>query len=147
MPILETNILGSRMEISYQEDEKEKLIHLIEQFKLRLSELENLKVRFADNKIMLLAAIKAEDNIYELKQTIDNQKKIIDSLNTQQKQNDNKIREIVNLKDKLFSANEKNKKLEEQNNIIMNEIEKINNKLISVINKIINTNDNNNNDN
>ena len=76
MPILETNILGSRMEISYQEDEKEKLIHLIEQFKLRLSELENLKVRFADNKIMLLAAIKAEDNIYELKQISQNLKKI-----------------------------------------------------------------------
>ena len=40
MPILEINILGSEIEINYQEDEKEKLMHLIEQFKLRLSELE-----------------------------------------------------------------------------------------------------------
>ena len=144
MPILETNILGSRMEISYQEDEKAKLIHLIEQFKLRLSKLENLKVRFADNKIMLLAAIKAEDNIYELKQTIDNQKKKIDSLNTQQKQNDNKIREIVNLKDQLFSLDKQNKKLEEQNRMTMNEIEKLNKKLISLIDKIIHTNNNDN---
>tara|TARA_B100002003_G_C14004795_1_gene484934 strand:- start:46 stop:489 length:444 start_codon:yes stop_codon:yes gene_type:complete len=147
MPILEIYILGSKIEISYQEGEKEKLLYLIDQFKLRLSELDNLKVRFADNKIILLAALKAEDNIYELKQETDKQKKIIDSSSIQKNQIDKKIREIVNLKDKLFSANEKNKKLEEQNNIIMNEIEKINNKLISVINKIINTNDNNNNDN
>ena len=76
MPILEINILGSKIEISYQEGEKEKLLYLIDQFKLRLSELDNLKVRFADNKIILLAALKAEDNIYELKQETDKQKKI-----------------------------------------------------------------------
>ena len=144
MPILEINILGSKIEINYQEDEKERFKHLIEQFKLRLFKLENLKGRFADNKIMLLAALKAEDNIYEFKQTIDNQKKIIDSSNTQQKQIDNKIREIVNLKDQLLSLDKQNKKLEEQNRMTMNEIEKLNKKLISLIDKIINTNNNDN---
>ena len=52
--------------------------------------------------------------------------------------------EIVNLKDQLFSLNEKNKKLEDQNRITMNEIEKLNKKLISLIDKIINTNNNDN---
>ena len=56
MPILEINILGSNIEISYQEGEKEKLLYLVKQFKLRLSKFENLKVRFADFKIILLAA-------------------------------------------------------------------------------------------
>jgi len=139
MPILEINILGSKIEINYQEVEKEKLTNLIKQFNLRLSEFNNLKGKFADNKIILLAALKAEDDICELKQTIDDQKKIINSLNHQQKQIDEKIREIVNLKDQLFSINKINQKLEEQNKINMNEFEKLNKKLISLINKITNT--------
>ena len=144
MPILEINILGSNIEISYQEGEKEKLLYLTKQFKLRLSEFENLKVRFADFKIILLAALKAEDIIYELKQTIDNQNNVIESSSIQQGQIDNKIREIVKLKDELFLVNEKNKDLEEQNNKTINEIEKFNNILISLIDKIVNTNKNDN---
>ena len=144
MPILEINILGSNIEISYQEGEKEKLLNLVKQFKLRLSKFENLKLRFADFKIILLAALKAEDIIYELKQTIDNQNKVIESSSIQQEQIDNKIREIVKLKDELFLLNEKNKDLEEQNNKIINEIEKLNNQLISFIDKIVNTNKNDN---
>ena len=144
MPILEINILGSNIEISYQEGEKEKLLYLVKQFKLRLSKFENLKVRFADFKIILLAALKAEDIIYELKQTIDNQNNVIESSSIQQGQIDNKIREIVKLKDALFLVNEKNKDLEEQNNKTINEIEKLNNKLISLIDKIVNINKNDN---
>ena len=144
MPILEINILGSNIEISYQEGEKEKLLYLVKQFKLRLSKIENLKVRFADFKIILLAALKAEDIIYELKQTIDNKNKVIESSSIQQEQIDNKIREIVKLKDELFLVNEKNKDLEEQNNKTINEIEKFNNILISLIDKIVNTNKNDN---
>ena len=144
MPILEINILGSNIEISYQEGEKEKLLYLVKQFKLRLSKFENLKLRFADFKIILLAALKAEDIIYELKQTIDNKNKVIESSSIQQEQIDNKIREIVKLKDELFLLNQKNKDLEEQNNKIINEIEKLNNQLISFIDKIVNTNKNDN---
>ena len=144
MPILEINILGSNIEISYQEGEKEKLLYLIKQFKLRLSKFENLKVRFADFKIILLAALKAEDIIYELNQTIENQNKVIESSTIQQEQIDNKIREIVKLKDELFLLNQKNKDLEEQNNKIINEIEKLNNQLISFIDKIVYTNKNDN---
>ena len=144
MPILEINILGSNIEISYQEGEKEKLLYLVKQLKLRLSKFENLKVRFADFKIILLAALKAEDIIYELKQTIDNKNKVIESSSIQQEQIDNKIREIVKLKDELYLVNEKNKDLEDQNNKTINEIEKLNNKLISLMDKIVNTNKNDN---
>ena len=146
MPILEINILGSIIEINYQENEKEKLMHLIQQFKIRLSEFKDIKGRFSDNKIIFLAALKAEDNIFELKKTLDSQKKIIDSSNTQKGQIDNKIREIVNLKDQISSLDKKNQILEEQNKITMNEFEKLNKKLISLIDKIINANNNNDND-
>ena len=139
MPILEINILGSKIEIDYQENEKEKLIYLIEQFKLRLAELENLKVRFADNKIIFLATLKAEDTIYELKKTIQDQKKIINSSNVKKEKIDDKIKEIINMKDQVFSLNEKNQKLENQNIINMKTIEKLNQKIVSLINKIVGT--------
>ena len=147
MPILEINILGSTIEINYQENEKEKLMHLIQQFKLRLSKFKDIKGRFSDNKIIFLAALKAEDNIFELKQILDSQKKIIDSSYTQKEQIGNKIREIVNLKDQISSLDKKNKILEEQNRITMNGFEKLNKKLISLIDKIISANNNNDNDN
>ena len=38
MPILKTEILGSEIEINYEEVEKERLTKLINQFKKRLSE-------------------------------------------------------------------------------------------------------------
>ena len=146
MTILEINILGSIIEINYQENEKENLMHLIQQFKIRLSEFKDIQGKFSDNKIIFLTALKAEDNIFELKKTLDSQKKIIDSSNTQKGQIDNKIREIVNLKDQIFSLDKKNQILEEQNKITMNEFEKLNKKLISLIDKIINANNNNDND-
>ena len=142
MPILEINILGSKIEIDYQENEKDKLIHLIEQFKIRLSELENLKGRFSDNKIIFLAALKVEDDIFELKKIVNNQKKLIDSLNIQQGKVDNKIKEIINLKDQVFLLDKKNKKIEEKNTVTLKEYEKLNNKLMMLINKIIDTKNN-----
>ncbi len=143
MPILEINILGSKIEINYQKNEKDKLIQLIKQFKLRLSNFENLKGRFADNKIIFLAALKVEDDIFELKKTINNQKNMIDSLKANRGEVDNKIKEIINLKDQASSLNKKNNKLEEQNMNNMKELEKLNKKLITIINKIFNTNNNN----
>ena len=142
MPILEINIIGSKIEIDYQENEKDKLIHLIEQFKIRLSELENLKGRFSDNKIIFLAALKVEDDIFELKKIVNNQKKLIDSLNIQQGKVDNKIKEIINLKDQVFLLDKKNKKIEEKNTVTLKEYEKLNNKLMMLINKIIDTKNN-----
>ena len=142
MSILETNILGSKIEVNYQKDEKEKLILLIEQFKLRLSEFENIRGRFSDNKIIFLAALKVEDDIFELKKIVNNQKKLIDSLNIQQGKVDNKIKEIINLKDQVSLLDKKNKKIEEKNTVTLKEYEKLNNKLMMLINKIIDTKNN-----
>ena len=47
---------------------------------------------------------------------------------------DDKIKEIINMKDQVFSLNEKNQKLENQNIINMKTIEKLNQKIVSLIN-------------
>ena len=71
MPILKTEILGSEIEINYEEAEKAKLIKLINQFKQRLSRFpQNGKVN--DKAIIFLSALKIEDELEENKKLLFN---------------------------------------------------------------------------
>ena len=73
MPILKTEILGSEIEIIYEEVEKERLIKLINQFKQRLSEFpQNGKIN--DKAIIFLSALKIEDELEENKKLLLNNK-------------------------------------------------------------------------
>ena len=113
MKTLKIEILGFAFNINYEDDEKDKLLSLIENFKNRLIENpENIRVS-AMSKI-LLAALKTEDLLEESKQKLDKnkldanifseQKIIIDKLN----------KEVFSLEDqlnKLYLSN-----LSEKNN-------------------------------
>jgi len=142
MPILKINILGSKIEVDYQENEREKLIQLIEQFKKRLSEFESLKGRFGDNKIIFLAALKGEDEIFGL------QKKLHDKTNEKNllplidEKIDIKNKEIVKLKDQISFLKKENQKLADQNKITINRFKELNEKLTLLINKIMDVNNN-----
>jgi cell division protein ZapA (FtsZ GTPase activity inhibitor) len=144
MPIFEAVILGSKIEINYPEGEKEKLVNLINQFNLRLSEYNDLKAKFTDNKIILFAALKAEDEVLDLSKKLEYQKKITQSSINQQKKTDDKINEIVILKDQITSLNENNQSLRLKNKQITSEINSMNKKLTFLINKILSKNDDNN---
>jgi cell division protein ZapA (FtsZ GTPase activity inhibitor) len=73
MPILKTEILGSEIEIIYEEVEKERLTKLINQFKKRLSEIpQNGKIN--DKAIIFLSALKIEDELEENKKLLLNNK-------------------------------------------------------------------------
>ena len=65
MPTLKTEILGSLIEINYEEEEKDKLIKIIEKFNDRLLDFKNLEGKVSDNKILFLTALKAEDEIFD----------------------------------------------------------------------------------
>ena len=142
MPILNIKILGSKIEVDYQENEREKLIQLIEQFKKRLSEFESLKGRFGDNKIIFLAALKGEDEIFGL------QKKLHDKTNEKNllplidEKIDIKNKEIVKLKDQISFLKKENQKLADQNKITINRFKELNEKLTLLINKIMDVNNN-----
>ena len=69
MPIHKTEILGSEIEIIYEEAEKEKLIKLINRFKQRLSKFpQNGKIN--DKSIIFLSALKIEDELEENKKLL-----------------------------------------------------------------------------
>ena len=137
MPILETDVFGSKIEINYREDEKEKLIDLIERFKKRLIEFKDLRGKVTDNKIFLLAALKAEDHIFDLNEKFlqQNKEKIVSknlSLDL-----DNKIKEIINLKDNILILDKENKRLKNINEKALEEISKVNSKLSASIKRIL----------
>ena len=142
MPILETKILGSDIEINYPEGEKGKLINLIEQFNLRLFEFKDLRGKFTDNKIILLAALKAEDDVIDLNKRIESQIETKKSLIGYKDQIDNQTKEIAKLMDQISNLHESNKAYKKHNEINTHEINLINKKLILLIDKILNNNDN-----
>ena len=137
MPILETAIFGSKIEINYRKGEKEKLIDLIERFKKRLLEFKDIQGKVTDNKILFLAALKAEDYIFDLnkKFQLQNKEKIV--YNNLSLELDNKIKEIINLKDEIFTLSKENKRLKNLNEKAFEEIDRVNSKLSASIKRIL----------
>ena len=136
MPTLKTEILGSPIEINYEESEKDKLIKIIEKFNDRLLDFENLRGKISDKKILILAALKAEDqivdrNIMKEKETeiIDNQKKAININDITQ--------EIVKLKDIERKLNIENSKLKNLISKAFSELDKMEKNIIDLTDKIV----------
>ena len=93
MPTLKTEILGSPIEINYEESEKDKLIKIIEKFNDRLLDFENLRGKISDKKILILAALKAEDQIIDRSLTKEKETEILN--NKKKEININDIRQII----------------------------------------------------
>ena len=128
MPILKVNILGFQVEINYEEKEYKRLIYLIDNFKERLNEFP-INGKHSNYKLMFLAALKAEDEIYDKNNELLNISKK-DTINKNQiNQNEKVIRKlndtIISLKDDIYQLNINNLLYKDQNSIAFNEIDKI----------------------
>ena len=136
MPTLKTEILGSPIEINYEESEKDKLIKIIEKFNDRLLDFENLRGKISDKKILILAALKAEDQIIEKSLTKEKETEIID--NQKKAININDItQEIVQLKDIERKLNVENSKLKNLISKAFNELDKMEKNMIDLADKIV----------
>ena len=136
MPTLKTEILGSPIEINYEESEKDKLIKIIEKFNDRLLDFENLRGKISDKKILILAALKAEDQIIEKSLTKEKETEIID--NQKKAININDItQEIVQLKDIERKLNIENSKLKNLISKAFSELDKMEKNIIDLTDKII----------
>jgi len=123
MPIHKTEILGSEIEIIYEEAEKEKLIKLINQFKQRLSKFpQNGKIN--DKAIIFLSALKIEDELEENKKLLLN--------NNVDKSKINKNSQIISkLNNQIILLKTENNELH-SNNVIES------NKYLKVLDKVQN---------
>ena len=136
MPTLKTEILGSPIEINYEESEKEKLIKIIEKFNDRLLDFENLRGKVGDKKILILAALKAEDQIIDKSLTKEKEE---ENINNQKKAiNINDItQEIIQLKDIESKLNIENSKLKNLISKAFSELDKTEKNIIDLTDKII----------
>ena len=136
MPTLKTEILGSPIEINYEESEKDKLRKIIEKFNNRLLDFENLRGKISDKKILILAALKAEDQVIEKSLTKEKEEEII---NNQKKAiNINDItQEIIQLKDIESKLSDENSKLKNLISKAFSELDKMEKNITDLTDKII----------
>ena len=136
MPTLKTEILGSPIEINYEESEKDKLIKIIEKFNNRLLDFDNLRGKISDKKILILAALKAEDQIIDKSLTKGKETEIIN--NKKKEININDItQEIIQLKDIERKLNIENNKLKNLISKAFSELDKMEKNIIDLTDKII----------
>ena len=142
MPTLKTEILGSIIEINYQEAEKEKLERLISKLSRRISEFNHNIGQISDSKIIFLAALKAEDHLEEIENLLekkDKEKKISDD---QKNIINNLTKEIISLKDQISKLESHKSSYEEIDFKTLKNINTIEDHLDKILHKILATNKN-----
>ena len=142
MPTLKTEILGSIIEINYQEAEKEKLERLISKLRGRISEFNHNIGQISDSKIIFLAALKAEDYLEEIENLLekkDKEKKINDD---QKNIINNLTKEIISLKDQISKLESHKSSYEEIDFKTLKNINTIEDHLDKILHKILATNKN-----
>tara|TARA_B110000438_G_C15347957_1_gene450825 strand:+ start:100 stop:525 length:426 start_codon:yes stop_codon:yes gene_type:complete len=135
MPILKIDILGSKIEINYDKNEYDKLIYLIKNFKNRLKEFPN-SGKIANSSIILLAALKAEDQLEEVKKLLDTFKVDKDDIKEKERTIQKLSSEIINLKDLLKKENSINLLKQNKEDNLTKEVINLKNKVEKIKEKI-----------
>ena len=142
MPTLKTEILGSIIEINYQEDEKEKLERLISKLSGRISEFNHNIGQISDSKIIFLAALKAEDQLEEIENLLEKKDKEKKISNDQKNIINNLTKEIITLKNQISKLETHKSSYEEIDFKTLKNINTIEDHLDKISHKILATNKN-----
>jgi len=142
MPTLKTEILGSIIEINYQEAEKEKLERLISKLRGRISEFNHNIGQISDSKIIFLAALKAEDHLEEIENLLEKKDKEKKISNDQKNIINNLTKEIISLKDQISKLESRKSSYEEIDFKTLKNINSIEDHLDKILHKILATNKN-----
>jgi len=142
MPTLKTEILGSIIEINYQEAEKEKLERLISKLRGRISEFNHNIGQISDSKIIFLAALKAEDHLEEIENLLEKKDKEKKISNDQKNIINNLTKEIITLKDQISKLESHKSSYEEIDFKTLKNINTIEDHLDKILHKILATNKN-----
>ena len=129
MPNIKFKILNKDINLSYESQEKEKLIESTTSINKKLEEYNNLIGKVSDHKILSILAIKLEAELLELKKENNHFLKKIKNKEDVNKENILNIKKIYNLKKEL-------RKQEEENKILIKNIDNILTELNLIINLI-----------
>tara|TARA_B100000214_G_C23946684_1_gene618324 strand:+ start:235 stop:639 length:405 start_codon:yes stop_codon:yes gene_type:complete len=129
MPNIKFKILNKDINLSYESQEKEKLIESTTSINKKLEEYNNLIGKVSDHKILSILAIKLEAELLELKKENNHFLKKIKNKEDVNKENILNKETIYNLKKEL-------RKQEEENEILIKHIDNILTELNLIINLI-----------
>lgn len=129
MPNIKFKILNKDINLSYESQEKEKLIESTTSINKKLEEYDNLIGKVSDHKILSILAIKLEAELLELKKENNHFLKKIKNKEDVNKENILNKETIYNLKKEL-------RKQEEENEILVKNIDNILTELNLIINLI-----------
>ena len=129
MPNIKFKILNKDINLSYESQEKEKLIESTTSINKKLEEYNNLIGKVSDHKILSILAIKLEAELLELKKENNHFLKKIKNKEDVKKENIFHKETIYNLKKEL-------RKQEEENEILIKNKENILTELNLIINLI-----------
>ena len=126
MPKYKAKILNQEIDIQYENNDKQKLLSLIENLNSRLIKYNKLIGKVSENKIIILTALEIEDELKEQKKIISqkksNQIKIDDKESTIEKLSS----EIISLKDKIRNIELEQEQKKNDDLLIEKEIDAIN---------------------
>ena len=129
MPNIKFKILNKDINLSYESQEKEKLIESTTSINKKLEEYNNLIGKVSDHKILSILAIKLEAELLELKKENNHFLKKIKNKEDVNKENILNKETIYNLKKEL-------RKQEEENKILIKNMDNILTELNLIINLI-----------
>ena len=128
MPDLEATIFNQKLKLSYQENEKERLIKAIDTLNKSWNKYSNLNGKVSDLKIITLMSLELQDSIDDYKSKSDMNK---NNLSVLKKELDQKSIELKEKKEKIY-------KLELEMENINNETSKIESVLNELHNELLN---------
>lgn len=137
MPDLELNVFNQKIKLSYQQNEKEKLISAVEKLNIIWNKFSDLHGKVSDIKILTLITIELQDSIQDFIDLKNNLKKKEDQIKVLNKELDNKKTEINlhsnNLSDLKLELGKKDKEILK----IENDLNFIHNALLEIKKNII----------
>ena len=129
MPVYKALILNKEISVNYEANQKEKLIEAINAINSELGNYDNLNGKISDTKLLSFLAIKLQAELLDLNE---NKQK---NINLEKKFTDSNSQNI-NLNDKLYQLREQNKLLKEENELINQELVKIQSQIDIIISLI-----------
>ena len=129
MPNIKFKILNKDINLSYESQEKEKLIESTTSINKKLEEYNNLIGKVSDHKILSILAIKLEAELLELKKENNHFLKKIKNKEDVNKEN-------ILIKETIYNLKKELRKQEEENEILIKHIDNILTELNLIINLI-----------
>ena len=131
MPDLELTVFNKKLKLSYQENEKERLINIVKILNENWKKFSHLHGKVSDTKIIIIIALKLQDSIEDLKLIKDDLNNKNEKIKKQNIENNYSLKNLEEFKLELQKKNEEILKIEKILDELNDEIFEIKNNMLN----------------